>query len=40
MARLSIMLTVTAWLADLVTWFFQDFFNPRYSTVVASALSC
>ncbi|GAA4207378.1 glycosyltransferase family 2 protein [Microbispora amethystogenes] len=35
LARLSIMLTVTAWLAYLVTWFFQDFFDPRYSSVVA-----
>ncbi|XVQ84440.1 glycosyltransferase family 2 protein [Microbispora siamensis] len=35
LARLSIMLTVTAWLAYLVTWVFQDFFDPRYSSVVA-----
>ncbi|WP_252783156.1 glycosyltransferase family 2 protein [Actinoallomurus rhizosphaericola] len=39
LARLSIMLTVTAWLAYLITWLFRDFFNPRYSTAIARSES-
>ena len=30
MARLAIIVTVTAWVAYLVTWFFEDFFHPGY----------
>jgi cellulose synthase/poly-beta-1,6-N-acetylglucosamine synthase-like glycosyltransferase/chitodextrinase len=35
MARLAIIVTVTAWVAYLVTWFFEDFFKPGYETAVA-----
>jgi cellulose synthase/poly-beta-1,6-N-acetylglucosamine synthase-like glycosyltransferase len=37
MARLAIIVTVTAWVAYLVTWFFEDFFHPGYETAVARA---
>src|ERR1700689_340900 len=37
MARLAIIVTVCAWLAYTVTWFFSDFFHPGYETVVARA---
>ena len=39
MARLAIIVTVTAWLAYLITWFFQDFFNRSYETAVDRAES-
>jgi cellulose synthase/poly-beta-1,6-N-acetylglucosamine synthase-like glycosyltransferase/chitodextrinase len=35
MARLAIIVTVTAWLAYVVQWFFNDFFHPGYETAVA-----
>ena len=38
-ARLAIIVTVTAWLAYLITWFFQDFFNRSYETAVDRAES-
>jgi hypothetical protein len=34
-ARLAIIVTVVAWLAYVVTWFFDDFFHPGYETAVA-----
>ena len=34
LARLAIVITVGAWLAYVVTWFFDDFFHPGYETVV------
>ena len=37
MARMAIIVTVTAWLAYLVTWFFEDFFHPGYENAVARA---
>jgi cellulose synthase/poly-beta-1,6-N-acetylglucosamine synthase-like glycosyltransferase/chitodextrinase len=37
LGRLAIMVTVTAWVGYVVTWFFQDFFNPHYETVVSRA---
>ena len=44
MARLAIIVTVTAWLAYLITWFFQDFFNPgitrRRSTGPSRSSTC
>jgi cellulose synthase/poly-beta-1,6-N-acetylglucosamine synthase-like glycosyltransferase/chitodextrinase len=35
MGRLAIILTVCAWLAYTVTWFFSDFFHPGYEGAVA-----
>jgi cellulose synthase/poly-beta-1,6-N-acetylglucosamine synthase-like glycosyltransferase/chitodextrinase len=35
MARLAIIVTVTAWIAYLVDWCFEDFFKPGYETAVA-----
>jgi cellulose synthase/poly-beta-1,6-N-acetylglucosamine synthase-like glycosyltransferase/chitodextrinase len=35
MGRLAIIVTATAWLAYLVSWFFNDFFHPGYETAVA-----
>ena len=37
MARLAIIVTVTAWAAYVVTWFFDDFFHPGYEYAVARA---
>jgi cellulose synthase/poly-beta-1,6-N-acetylglucosamine synthase-like glycosyltransferase/chitodextrinase len=37
MARLAIIVTVTAWVAYVVTWFFEDFFHPGYENAVARA---
>ena len=37
LARLAIVITVGAWLAYVVTWFFDDFFHPGYETVVDRA---
>ena len=37
MGRLAIIVTVTAWLGYLVTWFFQDFFHRGYETAAARA---
>ncbi len=37
MGRLAIIVTVSAWLAYLVTWFFNDFFHPGYESAVARA---
>ena len=37
MARLAIIVTVTAWVAYLITWCFQDFFHPGYETAVDRA---
>jgi cellulose synthase/poly-beta-1,6-N-acetylglucosamine synthase-like glycosyltransferase/chitodextrinase len=37
MARLAIIVTVSAWLAYTVTWFFSDFFHPGYEGAVARA---
>jgi hypothetical protein len=37
MGRLAIIVTVSAWLAYLVDWFFADFFHPGYETAVARA---
>ena len=39
MARLAIIVTVTAWLGYLITWFFEDFFHPGYETAVDRAES-
>ena len=39
MARLAIIVTVTAWLGYLITWFFQDFFHPGYESAVDRAES-
>ncbi len=39
MARLAIIVTVTAWLGYLITWFFQDFFHPGYENAVDRAES-
>jgi hypothetical protein len=39
MARLAIIVTVTAWLGYLITWFFQDFFHPGYESAVDRAQS-
>jgi cellulose synthase/poly-beta-1,6-N-acetylglucosamine synthase-like glycosyltransferase/chitodextrinase len=35
MGRLAIIVTVTAWLAYTVSWFFNDFFHPGYETALA-----
>ena len=35
MGRLAIVVTVAAWLAYLVVWFFDDFFHPGYGGAVA-----
>ncbi len=35
MGRLAIIITVCAWLAYTVTWFFSDFFHPGYEGAVA-----
>jgi len=35
MARMAIIVTVTAWIAYLVDWFFEDFFKPGYENAVA-----
>jgi len=35
MGRLAIIITATAWLGYVVTWFFSDFFHPGYETAVA-----
>src|SRR6202050_753665 len=37
MARMAIIVTVTAWVAYLVTWFFEDFFHPGSENAVARA---
>jgi len=37
MGRLAIIVTVTAWLGYLVTWFFEDFFHRGYETAAARA---
>jgi cellulose synthase/poly-beta-1,6-N-acetylglucosamine synthase-like glycosyltransferase/chitodextrinase len=37
MARLAIIVTVTAWAAYVVTWCFDDFFHPGYEYAVARA---
>ena len=37
MGRLAIIVTVTAWLGYLITWFSEDFFHPGYETAVARA---
>ena len=34
MARLAIIITVTAWVAYFITWCFQDFFHPGYETAI------
>jgi cellulose synthase/poly-beta-1,6-N-acetylglucosamine synthase-like glycosyltransferase len=34
MARLAIIVTVTAWIAYLVDWSFEDFFKPGYETAI------
>jgi len=39
MARLAIVVTVTAWLGYLAMWFFEDFFHPGYETAVDRAES-
>ena len=39
MARLAIIVTVTAWLGYLITWFFEDFFHPGYENAVDRAES-
>ena len=39
LARLAIIITVTAWLGYLITWFFEDFFHPGYETAVDRAES-
>ena len=39
MARLAIIVTVTAWLGYLIMWFFQDFFHPGYENAVDRAES-
>jgi cellulose synthase/poly-beta-1,6-N-acetylglucosamine synthase-like glycosyltransferase len=39
MARLAIIVTVTAWVAYVVTWFFEDFFHPGYENAVSRAES-
>jgi hypothetical protein len=35
MGRLAIIVTVCAWLAYTVLWFFSDFFHPGYESAVA-----
>jgi cellulose synthase/poly-beta-1,6-N-acetylglucosamine synthase-like glycosyltransferase/chitodextrinase len=35
MARLAIIVTVTAWIAYLVDWSFEDFFKPGYENAIA-----
>src|SRR5580698_10473062 len=35
LGRLAIIVTVSAWLAYVVDWFFADFFHPGYETAVA-----
>jgi cellulose synthase/poly-beta-1,6-N-acetylglucosamine synthase-like glycosyltransferase len=35
LARLAIIITVSAWLAYVVQWFFNDFFHPGFETAVA-----
>ncbi|MGH3263787.1 MAG: hypothetical protein ACRDNS_17545, partial [Trebonia sp.] len=35
MGRLAIIVTVIAWLAYTVTWFFNDFFHPGYESAVS-----
>ena len=35
MGRLAIIVTVSAWLAYTVSWFFNDFFHPGYETALA-----
>ena len=37
MGRLAIIVTVSAWLAYVVTWFFEDFFRPGHEGAVARA---
>ena len=37
MGRLAIIVTVTAWIAYVVQWFFADFFHPGYESAVARA---
>ena len=37
MGRLAIIVTVTAWLGYLITWFFEDFFHRGYETAAARA---
>ena len=37
LARLAIIVTVTAWLGYVITWFFQDFFHPGDETAVDRA---
>lgn len=35
MARLAIIVTVSAWVGYLVSWFFEDFFKPGYESALA-----
>ena len=37
MGRLAVIVTVTAWLGYLITWFSEDFFHPGYETTVDRA---
>ncbi len=37
LARLAIIVTVTAWLGYVITWFFQDFFHPGNETAIDRA---
>jgi len=37
MGRLAIIVTVTAWVAYVVQWFFADFFHPGYESAVSRA---
>jgi hypothetical protein len=39
MARMAIIVTVSAWMAYLIWWFFADFFHPGYETAVDRAES-
>src|SRR5580692_7923324 len=34
MARLAIIITVTAWVGYLITWLINDFLNPLYSSAI------
>lgn len=37
LARLAIIVTVTAWIGYFVTWLFDDFFNPLYAGTITRA---
>jgi hypothetical protein len=39
MARLAIIVTVSAWVAYLIWWSFADFFRPGYATAIDRAES-